>query len=1230
MPQHISIRVPWHDHGWDGTVCADPEKNNSCLCLKNIWKNRDDFGEASICGQCMVEHADALSCIAEGAAFMSPYELVKTTEHPYKKRNPATHGHFLPTDVVYPPYSFPARPYSWLMRDRVEALKDLYHIDYRPEREPKLSFTPTWVQDAENHKAIFDSFYGDVVEKESLCLAYAKQVPFVEDSRRVIIGVGHVRKLVPAVEHARKTKGGLRSMVWETMVCHTIRTDHKDGFVIPYAQMMEYAREHPEFDMADVTVFAPSDAFDEFSYATEHVSHDAVIDVLQGCIKAFTIIDACLDEDYSNVLSWLNRELSKVWEDRGAFPGLGPMLCALGLKQGILIAKQVKDRLPDGQDIWDRLDEVFEKPGRCLDALLARCVTPILQKTWRNLPRERKELFRLLSRFHLSLEQAEVLFHENRRVQNGIFCTDGEMLSNPYLVYEQTRLKADGLYLSVQRVDRAVFPVASVLEKYPLPSPTALSSENDERRIRAIAVAVLEEEALAGNTILPKTLLLDRISSLVLAPECRVTEDILDAVYPFLEKELLRRKMKDGKEYYKLVRMNAFDEIIEKRVSKRLNAKKLVVAADWRRLLDEKFDQGKGEGAAIDLKEERARREKAAVLKELAASRIGVLVGDAGTGKTTVLSVLCSHPDIRAGGILLLAPTGKATVRLLESMGASAEGISAWNVAQFLTRSGRFDWKDMRYKLSSNDFRDVPETVIIDEASMLTEEMFGALLQALKAAKRILFVGDPNQLPPIGAGRPFVDLVHLLSRRLADGAFPRVCDCYGELTVNRRQGGSQERLDVELSRWFTSAQEKLDDGVIAEIEKGGSSHISLIPWSDEKELEEKLLQAMAKEVGMKDVDDQDGFDLSLGGTRGNSCMFFNLGSAQYAEAWQILAPVRNMPQGVMNLNRLLHQKYRERYRKLSQRKGVYKRIPQAFGPEGVVYGDKVMNVINHPRAAWPKGGGRNYVANGEIGIACGTYSATKANDFLKVEFSSQKGYTYSYSFDDFNEEASAACLELAYALTVHKSQGSQFDTVFLVLSDPCRILSRELLYTALTRQREKIVILYDQEPYHLLNYASEEHSNIARRFTDLFAEVYREGPRDMRPQVVEVGARFYEDRLIHRTVRGDMVRSKSEVAIANALFYHHLEYEYEPELILEGKIRRPDFKVTDDDTGEVWYWEHCGMMEDVRYRKKWEEKKALYQRNGIEEGKNLIVTYDEKGALDASRFEEVIREVFEG
>ena len=1121
------------------------------------------------------------------------------------------------------------------MYGNIKSKAELYGIDYQPSREPILDFKPKWVQDADNQRAVFDYFYHDVIPDESLCIAYAKQVPFIDDNRRVIIGIGHVKRIVPAPEYNYSKGGSLRSMVWETMICHSIRDHHKDGFVIPYQEMMKYSETHPDFDMASITVFAPDDAFEEFSFATEHVSYDSVIDVLLSCINAFTIINNCLDEDYTDVLQWLNEQLSIVWEDRGAFPGLGAMLTAFGFTLGIPMAKEIRNTYDEKSDFWDHVNEVIVDPGSYLTENVLRVVTPILQKTWKSLPGERMELLKLLSRFALNLDQAMTLFNDNQRKKKRIICSDRDILENPYLLYEQTRLKPDNLYLSVQKVDRAVFPVPSIAEKYPLNSPSKLQSDNDERRIRAVSISVLENAAEVGHTFLPCNILTDEIQTLTLEPACLVTPDMIAAVEGFMSEEILKREMKDGTEYYKLTRLQAFDNEIERRVKKRLKAKKIEVEADWRHMLDNKFDNEPAQG--ITETEELARNEKAAVLKVLAESRLAVLVGDAGTGKTTVLSVLCSHPSIAAGGVMLLAPTGKATVRLTESVGEAAKHYAAYNVAQFLTRSGRFDWGEMRFMLSDKQYTDLPETVIIDEASMLTEEMFGALLQAIGTVKRIILVGDPNQLPPIGSGKPFVDLVNLLRENLPDRSpidQPRVGPCYGELRINRRQQKEDARLDVSLSRCFTRTEElDDDDDIIAEIIQGGNDNIEISTWETREELEEKILATVAFELGMKDSDDQDGFDRALGATVGQYETFFNRDGAEYVDKWQILAPVKNMPQGVSNINRVFHNKYRDRQMKLSRRTGYRKKIPKAYGSEEIVYGDKVINVRNLSREAFPKSQeAKNYVANGEIGIACGFYAKKnqKANDMLQVCFSSQKGYTYTYDKKDFNDETGEENLELAYALTVHKAQGSQFKTVILILAEPCRIISRELLYTALTRQIGKIIILYNQEPYHLLKYSSEMYSDIARRFTDLFADVFADDGGSHRPQIVKVGESFFDEKLIHKTVRGELVRSKSEVIIANALFYNGLTYEYEPELIVGGRVKRPDFKIIDGDTGDVWYWEHCGMMSDSKYAKRWADKEKYYKKNGIERGKNLIVTEEFSGeGIDSDQIDAIIKETFE-
>ena len=209
-----------------------------------------------------------------------------------------------------------------------------------------------------------------------------------------------------------------------------------------------------------------------------------------------------------------------------------------------------------------------------------------------------------------------------------------------------------------------------------------------------------------------------------------------------------------------------------------------------------------------------------------------------------------------------------------------------------------------------------------------------------------------------------------------------------------------------------------------------------------------------------------------------------------------------------------------------------------MGPEGIVYGDKVMNNRNHqrmdiyPEQSWvgdPFSDPSRFVANGEIGMVVGQFKRFGQKfkvTRLKVEFSTQLGVEYGFRRGDLPKDGRDPILELAYAITVHKSQGSEFETTFLVIPSPCLLLSRELLYTAFTRQTKRVVVLHQGPLTDLLSFSSAGNSETARRYTNLL--------RDPQPQDVG-GGRFLEANLIHRTSNGTLVRSKSEVIIADAL-----------------------------------------------------------------------------------------------
>jgi hypothetical protein len=326
---------------------------------------------------------------------------------------------------------------------------------------------------------------------------------------------------------------------------------------------------------------------------------------------------------------------------------------------------------------------------------------------------------------------------------------------------------------------------------------------------------------------------------------------------------------------------------------------------------------------------------------------------------------------------------------------------------------------------------------------------------------------------------------------------------------------------------------------------------------------------------------------------------------------------------------VVHQRYKGKQVEWARGQRMLS-IPRPAGDQQIIYGDKVINNRNWtvPKSrVFPKPEDRAYLANGEIGVVVG-HRRTKAKNWKpegpEIEFSTQPGTVFKFYQSDFSDEGDAA-VDLAYALTIHKSQGSEFDVVFLVLPRSPLMLSRELLYTALTRQRTKVVVLHQGDATELQRLSSEHHSSTATRLTNLFKA----------PNPVPVRGlknRFLEERLIHITTRGDAVRSKSEVIIANLLHAKGLDYHYEAPLELDGVTKYPDFTIEDDSTGITYYWEHCGMLHDPGYRARWEEKKQWYAAHGITEdgGANgtLIITRDQaNGGFDAAAVANLIEQI---
>lgn len=1222
--RHASIRVPWHDTGWHGVVCEHPSKNSACLALPRIHESRDDVMEERLAGRSWdtLKPDQLPACLPERGGFLRPFELTREVQHPYAAFSDA-HQHFSPTPLHMPAKAAMVTPYRWMLSSSAQGLVEEHQLGFDPQLEERadelMGWSSAWIQHAENHLVLLDTFFSAFKPQESLCFFYAKDVPLIEEpaGRRVLIGVAKVTGVGPATEYAYSGPGELRSHLWERALRHSLKPDDvSSGFLLPYHQIRAALGEGA--DASEYVALTPADHWLEFSYGAEHVSHDAAIAALLECSRAVKASREVVPGAWEQVLTWIDERLNEIWRWRGPTPGLGSALTAFGVEHGNLLAHRIASASEPNSDPWPEVDRVFEQAAQ-KSGYGAEFVSPTVAKAYAKLDSERLRLLRLLARLDVSTQQALRWFAPEHRSKAGIHPSDAEILANPYLIYELDREQDEPI--AALTVDRGVFPQDVVKSVHPLPLDEPIDDPADERRARALSIRVLEDAAGIGHSLLPAPQMLLGVRALPVAPECPLSTDLLPVVQDHFPPLIREAEMADGSAAFQVSRLADAGELIRTTVRKRRKGKRHAITADWRGLLDAQLPP------LPDLHEEReaelrARDEKVAALEELAAARISVLIGPAGTGKTTLLSVLCGEGQVAAGGVLLLAPTGKARVQLQQ-----ATQLPARTLAQYLLHSGRYDPATGSYRLEGSAPEEAGATVIIDEASMLTEEQLGSTLAALKGVQRLILVGDPRQLPPIGTGRPFVDIIGELSPDDIEGRFPRVVGGTGycELTIPRRQTG-QERHDLELARWFTrQAPGAGSDDIWEAVESGQSTEtLRLVRWDTEYDLQKRLVEVLVDELRLDGPDDVDGFARALGATFYEGNPYFRTGAAASAEEWQILSPVRGQGQGTVSINRHLQRHFRSAMREFAQSWKTQK-IPKPLGTDEIVYGDKVINLSNRERKAWPSDKAIGYVANGEVGVVVGMWKPKKWKGrpkTIEVEFTSQQGAKYDYWPSEFGEFGDK--LELAYAITVHKSQGSQFGTTFLVLPNPSWLLSPELLYTALTRQQKRVVVLHQGDVKELRRYADPGLSETARRITNLFTP----------PSLVDVEDRYLEERLIHVTARGDRVRSKSELVIANLLHAHGVDYEYERRLVMtDASFRLPDFTIEDAASGATYFWEHLGMLHDPVYRSKWETKKDWYAGHDIlplGEGGGpagtLITTEDAaNGGIDSQAAEAIIR-----
>ena len=401
-----------------------------------------------------------------------------------------------------------------------------------------------------------------------------------------------------------------------------------------------------------------------------------------------------------------------------------------------------------------------------------------------------------------------------------------------------------------------------------------------------------------------------------------------------------------------------------------------------------------------------------------------ILTGGPGTGKTTTINTMIRYFESEDMDIFLAAPTGRAAKRMTE-----ATGYEASTIHRLLELSGVVEESSANVRFERNEDNPLEaDVIIIDEMSMVDIHLMHALLSAIVPGTRLILVGDMNQLPSVGPGSVLRDMIRAK-------AFPVV-----ELTRIFRQA-SESDIVVNAHKIHAGQTVSLDNH---------SRDFFFLQRNDVRVIQKVILTLVSQKL------------------------------PKYTDARpqdiQVLSPMRKGPLGVESLNEILQRYLNPPGPDKAERengRGVFRE------------GDKVMQIKNNYQLEWEIRGKHGIAAQRGMGVFNGDLGViTSINSFgelLTVEY--EEGRFVDYTFKQLDE------LELAYATTIHKAQGSEYPAVVIpLLGGPKMLMTRNLLYTAVTRARKCVVLTGSADTFQaMIDNQTEEnrYTTLSQRLGEL-------------------------------------------------------------------------------------------------------------------------------------------------
>lgn len=487
-----------------------------------------------------------------------------------------------------------------------------------------------------------------------------------------------------------------------------------------------------------------------------------------------------------------------------------------------------------------------------------------------------------------------------------------------------------------------------------------------ERLCKRLSIAITEEQRILAGTEFYLGDVENRLRH-----TCMPVENTLQRVSELrsINKEAISKTLEQNKKEF-IYKERRGKEVVASSNSAKRDFK---IANEMKQLIDEHKPLSKGmvfDGRNIETSEGiTLSDEQIDAINAAVKSPISVITGGPGSGKTTLVQGLVSALKTLNADARLSAPTGRAAKRISETPGLSDLGPST--IHMFLAKE--------RASKSSSEF----DVMIVDEASMIDVELMVELLEAIPAGASIIFIGDVDQLPPVGPGQPFKDLIESEMVQVS------------RLTGNFRQASFSNT--IKAARNIIQGKTPVLSSDIAQ------SDFTFSECPPQKQAETILNLYFDILPNKFKIDPRD---------------------------IQIISPQRPGEVGVLRLNDLIQQKLTAKTKLLFTKKS---------GNHDVAFyvGDKVIQRKNNYELK---------VMNGDQGII-----TRESGQHLMVEFDGVEiEYDGLQRFD----------LDLSYATTIHSSQGSEYPAVIIpVVSAHAYMLSRNLIYTAVTRGKQQVCVV---------------------------------------------------------------------------------------------------------------------------------------------------------------------------